>query len=124
MKKLFLALVVILALLVMSTPAFAGRYDREDAVNAGWVDVKIERIDGTALTAATYIHAITICPTAANAVAIIANGTTTLSNLEEGEISQPTSGLSTRHVYDRPLNYDSGVTIDVTNCDVILEYRE
>lgn len=123
MKKI-LSLVILLAMVVLGSPAYA-QFDRERADNAGYVNAIGRGSDQVLVARPAYVYAVTIDATSASASVDLYDSasTTTNTGLIKAEVGQATQHNSTRVVYDPPLYFQSGVYADVTSGGVVVEYR-
>jgi len=133
MKKLFLLLVVFLSILAISGPAFAGRYDREDANTVGFTSFKLEIVNGVAIDAPAYIYGVTIAPTKSNGAAVLFDNvfvdneipsTATSYGNKEIEVADTTTHPAPHIIFDPPLQFTQGVGIALYDAKITIEYRQ
>jgi hypothetical protein len=122
MKRLFLLLVCLSLIFGFCSPVFAGRYDREDAVDVGYVSAKSMSATGAVSSAPGYIYGVTIYAHTASALVTLYDSTAASGNVL-AEVAAVTQYTSTRVEFDRPIEVTTAIYATVTNGYVVVEYR-
>lgn len=125
-RKLFMLVTLALALcLVVPGSAQAARGDREE-LNYGYVDAISSQVDKVLVAKPCYVYAVTVYPTEGLATVKLYDHETT--STDEGdyvkvEITESAAYATTREVFNPPIRMNKGVYADITNGQVVLEYR-
>lgn len=122
MKRLFLLLVCLSLMFGFYSQAFAGRYDREDAVDVGYVSAKGISADGAVTSGPTYIYAVTVYAAAANSTVTLYDNTAA-SGTVLAEVGAVTQYSTNRVEFDRPIEAATAVYADITGGYIVVEYR-
>jgi hypothetical protein len=123
MKRLFSFIAILAVLSGVCGVAFAGAFDREDAKTVGYVNSKSVSSSSAVVSAPCYIYAVTVLASSANAVIGIYDSASAATGSAKVEIGEATQYASERQVFDPPLRMENGAYAQVSNGQVVIEYR-
>lgn len=120
----FILSLFLLAGIQSVSQAQEGRYSREDT-NVGYVEAASTEHDVQLVSRPAYIHAVTVWADAANSYVFLYDTSAAPAAIDKPkvEVGTATQYVSSRTVFDPPLQMSNGIYADVTSGSVVVEYR-